>query len=1158
MVSFRWQFWVDRGGTFTDCIGVRTDTGEIRVAKVLSSDWAPLKGIRKLLDLRDDDPIPPCEVRMGTTVATNALLERNGVPTVLLTTHGFEDILRIGTQSRPDLFSLEIQLPSPLYTAAFGLPMRQDLDGRVLERPSDADIDDALRRARHRGAFSVAVLGLNAYVDGVLEHRVAERARQLGFRHVSCSSAVSPEVGMVARGDTTVVDAYCTPLLQDYLDRLSAALAGSELRLMQSSGGLSRHLRGKDAVLSGPAGGVVAVGALADRLGVRAIGFDMGGTSTDVSRWDGHAERQFETEVAGVRLRAPMMAIHTVAAGGGSVCRFDGARFSVGPDSAGSDPGPLCYGHPDATELTLTDVNLVLGRVCADRFPLPLDGERARAALASLDAGDPEAAAEGFFRVAVAVMADAIRQVTVAKGHDVRDHALVVFGGAGGQVACALARQLGIRHVVVHPLAGVFSALGMGLAPLRWDGSRDAQDASVEEADALEPLFAELDREGRQRFPERQEQLRPLRSADLRYRGTEHTLNLPWGPDLRARFDRAHERRFGYGRPHHPVEVAAVRLALELPPPDWSLRPEETTKPLRRSGRLVLDGRAQPVPVMDRGSLHAPTVGPVVIVDDTGTVVVEPDFTAEVDTDGVLHLHRTAEGSAPVRSDVPEEADPVQLEIMAHAFMSVAEEMGAVLRNTAVSTNIRERRDFSCAVFDPAGRLVANAPHIPVHLGAMGETVKAILAAHPDLEPGDVFLSNDPDAGGSHLPDVTVVTPVFREERLAFVVASRGHHADIGGVTPGSMPPFSRRLEEEGVVFRNEVAVRAGVLRREALRQRLTSGPHPARAPDDNLADFEAQIAANRTGARRMQELSDWVGLEVVQRYMDFVRSDAARQVRRAVAELPDGARSFEDRLDDGTPIRVRIDIRGSELDIDFAGSGAPHAGNLNAPPAVTVAAVLYVLRCLVGRPIPLNGGCLEPVTLRIPRPSLLHPPPGHAVAGGNVETSQRVVDVLLGAFDRAAASQGTMNNVTFGREDFGYYETIGGGAGATPHGPGASGVHTHMTNTRITDPEVLERHTPIRLVRFGLRRGSGGDGHHAGGDGLERVFEVREPLRASLLTERRATVPFGLAGGRPGLPGEDRLNGVRIPGRGTVELRPGDRLELFTPGGGGYGKPRN
>ncbi|MGF1510472.1 MAG: hydantoinase B/oxoprolinase family protein [Myxococcota bacterium] len=1169
---FRWHFWIDRGGTFTDCIGVRSDTGEMRVAKVLSSDAAPLKGIRKLLDLKDDAPIPPSEVRMGTTVATNALLERKGAPTAFIVTHGFEDILRVGTQARPDLFALEFQPPSPLYRSVFGLPMRQDRDGQVAEIPDTATLDQVLTAARNAGCRSLAVVGLHAYLDGTLERSVRARAQHFGFDHISISSETAPEIGLVARGDTTVVDAYCTPLLRDYLQGLASAMPGSRIRLMQSSGGLSADLKGKDAVLSGPAGGVVAVGALAQRLGVtQAIGFDMGGTSTDVCRWAGAPERRFEAEVSGVRLRAPMMAIHTVAAGGGSICRFDGARYTVGPESAGSTPGPLCYGDPAASTLTLTDAHLILGRVRPELFPFPLAADRAERALMEVSrearppGGEAEpahaahTAAEGFFRVATASMAEAIRQVTVARGHDVRDHVLMVFGGAGGQTACALARQLGIEHVVVHPLASVFSAWGMGLAPVRWDGVEDGRELEVERSDELEDRFRALTQQGESQLAHEPEGERYVqRWFDLRYRGTDYTLPIPCGPDLRRRFDEAHELRFGYRRNDHPVSVAAIRVSVECRPELWATEPPKP--PVRRidaRGRLFLDGAFHEVRVLHRAHLPVQEVwpGPLVVVDDGTAVVVEPDFSVEKDEDEILHLRSTKRRQARAPDLVPDTPDPVQLEILANAFMSVAEQMGAVLQNTAVSTNIRERRDYSCAVFDAEGRLVANAPHIPVHLGAMGQTVKAVLAAHPDARDGDVFVSNDPYAGGSHLPDVTVVTPVFLDDTLRFVVASRGHHADIGGITPGSMPPFSSRLDQEGVIFRNDVAVRGGAFLREALLQQLSSGPHPARRPQDNLADFEAKVAANRTGAQRLLELARSWGMDFMLRYMDFVRQNAADQVRTALADLGLREATFADALDDGTPLAVRLRYLDDTLDVDFQGTGAAVSGNLNAPEAVTVAAVLYVLRCLVGRPIPLNDGCLEPVRLHLPKDSLLSPPPGRAVCGGNVETSQRIVDVLLGALGRAAASQGTMNNVTFGNERFGYYETIGGGAGATPHGAGASGIHTHMTNTRITDPEVLERAVPVWLRRFGLRRGSGGNGRWSGGDGLIRTFEFREPVVLSLLTERRARPPFGLAGGGAGATGVNRVNGREVPAKGSFDLRTGDRLEIQTPGGGGWGK---
>ncbi len=1176
MSAERWQFWIDRGGTFTDCLGRDPAGGALRVAKVLSSDRAPLVGIRRILGIADDAPIPPCEVRMGTTIATNALLERKGVPCALVITRGFRDLLEIGTQARPRIFELEIRKPELLYREVLEVDARADAQGNTLAQPDPARVRAELAALRSRGLSSVAIVVLHAWRAPALERELGRLAEEAGFEHVALSSEVAAEIGMLGRGDTTAVDAYLTPLIRDYVSTLRAELPGSTLRLMQSSGGLcdAQSFRGPNALLSGPAGGVVAYSAIARAAGhARAIGFDMGGTSTDVSRCDGEFERVYESELAGVRVRAPMLAIHSVAAGGGSLCRYDGQRQTVGPESAGAVPGPLCYGHADASELSITDVNLALGRLAEDRFPFPLDASRVERALAALaerlaadgHASAPAEIAAGFAQIADAAMAEAIRQVSVARGYDVRDYALVVFGGAGGQHACPLARRLGIRRVLFHPLAGVLSAYGMGLADVSWHGEADvgARPLGQDLDAALEPGFARLEADGRATlardgFPP--ERLEVVRRLDLRYRGTESALVLRETPgaDRRAAFEAEHQRAFGYTRRDHPIDAAVARvevIARHLPPIEAELEPLPAPAPRRRA-RMYADGRFHDdAPVYWREDLGpgACIVGPALILEGTGTIALDPGFEGTLDAVGRLALEDRA--GRPAHERVGTARDPVRLEIFNHLFMSIAEQMGTVLRRTAFSTNIRERLDFSCALFEADGSLVANAPHIPVHLGAMGETVRAVLGAFPNPASGSVYVTNDPSAGGSHLPDVTVVTPVHDlQGRLRFFTASRGHHADIGGITPGSMPPFSHTLAEEGVVIAPLELVRGGRLDETALRRVLESGPFPARNPRDNLSDLEAQIAANQAGARLVRELEARYGLDTLLAYMRHVQDNAAAKVAEEIARLPEGERRFEDALDDGTPIRVALRASGSSLEIDFTGTGAEVDGNLNAPRAVTMAAVIYVLRALVGEPIPLNAGCLRPVKLVIPSGSVLSPSPGRAVAGGNVETSQRIVDVLLGATGRAAASQGTMNNLTFGDASFGYYETIGGGAGAGPGFHGASGVHTHMTNTRITDPEILETRFPVRLVEFGLRRGSGGVGRWRGGDGIVRELEFLRPLRVSILSERRTRAPFGLAGGGPGARGRNLLDGRDVGGKASFDVAAGARLRIETPGGGGYG----
>jgi 5-oxoprolinase (ATP-hydrolysing) len=1162
-----WRFWIDRGGTFTDCIGCDPG-GRLHVVKVLSSDDAPIVAIRRILGLSDEAPIPPCEVRMGTTLATNALLERHGVSTTLVITHGFEDLPLIGDQTRPELFALRIDKPAPLAEVVVGVASRGTPDGRAHARATRDEVLESLQQAVRGGAPSVAVAVLHGTRAPELERELGAWAREAGASHVSLSHEVDAEQGLLARTETTVADAYLTPLLAEYVAKLERALPGSRVRIMQSSGALAEaaHFRGRNAVLSGPAGGAVALAWIARRAGLgRAIGFDMGGTSTDVCRFDGELERTYEARVAGVRLRAPTMAIHTVAAGGGSLCRTDGQRMRVGPESAGADPGPICYGR-GGVEPTLTDVAVALGRLPADRFPFALDVESARQAFEAmaLRLGRPAVeVAAGFFEIAVESMAEAIRRVTVSRGHDARDYALVVFGGAGGQHACAVARRLGIRRVLAHPLAGVLSALGMGVADVGWHAEADLSGRRLERgllAD-VEATFAELTSQGRAQLGS-DGTLRVIRRLDLRYLGTETGITLDIQPgdhedSLATRFADRHREQFGYDRPAHPVVATTARVEVIRPAelPTFATTPPTTSVVLGKTRAWMAGRMLEDVPVVGRESLGREVAGPAIVLEDTGALVVEPGWVLRVDDEGLVEL---VDEGAPERVAVSVERDPVQLEVFANAFMSIAEQMGVVLQRTAVSTNIRERLDFSCAVFDAGGSLIANAPHIPVHLGAMGETVRAVLRAHPELAPGDVYVSNDPAAGGSHLPDVTVVSPVHDAAgTLLYVVASRGHHADVGGITPGSMPPFSSTLEDEGVVFRALRIVAAGRFDREGTLSVLRSGAHPARRPEENLADLEAQIAANQKGARLLLELTERYGADVVSAYMEHVQADAAARVESAIRSLPEGEHRFEDALDDGTPIRVTITVSGGRMHVDFEGTASELVGsNLNAPRAVTVAALLYVLRSLVGAPIPLNGGCLRPVTLHVPPGSLLDPAPERAIAGGNVETSQRVVDVLLGALGRVAASQGTMNNVTFGDDRFGYYETLAGGSGAGDGFDGASCVHTHMTNSRITDPEVLEDRFPVRLVRFARRHGSGGDGRYRGGDGVVREYELLAPLRFSVLSERRTLAPFGLAGGLPGQTGRNLHEGRAVGGKTVVEGRPGERVVIETPGGGGFGTP--
>lgn len=1172
MAAGRWELWIDRGGTFTDCVG-RAPDGRIHIAKVLSSDHAPLDAIRRVLALDHAAAIPACNVRMGTTVATNALLERKGCDALLVITKGFADLLAIGTQARPELFALDVVKPRELYRDVLEIDARAAPDGRVLAQPDEDELEAALR-TRRAHATSVAVVVMHAYAAPDLERRIGACARRAGFEHVSLSHELGAQIGMLARGDTAMVDAYLTPLLADYLARLGRELPGSRVLLMQSSGGLvdASRFRGPSLVLSGPAGGVVACARLAERYGLDgAIGFDMGGTSTDVCRIDrGKPEWSYEHETAGARLRAPMLAVHTVASGGGSLCRFDGLRFLVGPESAAADPGPMCFGKPEANGLALTDIDFALGRVLADRFPFPLHRGPVLGALEAVGerAGmgrDATRVAAGFYAVANQHMAEAIKRISVARGHDLASHTLIVFGGAAGQHGCAVARLLGIRRLLAHPLAGVLSAYGMGLADMSWHGVVEA--GRVELSDAALAVLAngrvELEAAGRAHMAA--EGVDPSgvwveSSVELRYRGTETSISVAWmtAGAMRGAFEAEHLRAYGHARHEHVVEIAAVRVRVVGEAANIRADAPAATTPQRapiRVTRLWTGNDLVDAPVYAREAL-APGIrleGPAVVLEDIGTLVLDPGFSLTMDDHGCIWM----EDEAPAaQSTLSGARDPVQLELFYNRFTSIAEQMGVVLQRTALSTNIRERLDFSCAVFDSRGDLVANAPHIPVHLGAMSETVRSIIALHPDAGHGDAFISNDPEAGGSHLPDITVVTAVDVTEKGRLWVASRGHHADVGGATPGSMPPLSRALDDEGVVIRALCAVRGGVLDERAIRGALAAGPHPARNPDENLADLEAQLAANQTGARLLCDLAGRFGHRAVAAYMQHVLDDAAEEVAAAIARLVPGERRFVDRLDDGTPIAVRVTVAGAHMHIDFAGTGSQVDGNLNAPRAVTVAAVLYVLRLLCGKPIPLSSGCLRPITLTIPSGSVLWPDPGRAVAGGNVETSQRVVDVLLGALELSAASQGTMNNLTLGTERWGYYETLGGGTGGTPRRAGASAVHSHMTNTRITDVEVLEARFPLRVIELSIRRGSGGVGLHPGGDGLVREIEALEPMTASILSERRARRPFGMAGGSPGRAGRNVLGGRDVGSSATVSLRAGERIRIETPGGGGWGEP--
>ncbi len=1136
-------------------------------------------------------------VKMGTTVATNALLERKGDRVVLAITRGFADALRIGTQNRPKLFARRIVLPSMLYERVIEIDERIDAHGAVLTPLDEEAARVALADAFAAGIRAVAIVLLHGYRHAEHERRLAAIAADIGFTQISVSHRVSPLMKLVPRGDTTVVDAYLSPILRRYVDRMEAAMGGARLMFMQSNGGLTDAalFQGKDAILSGPAGGVVGMARTAEAAGFsKVIGFDMGGTSTDVSHYDGSFERAFETQVAGVRMRAPMLRIHTVAAGGGSILRFDGTRLRVGPESAGAAPGPACYrrGGP----LTVTDANVLLGRIQPAHFPAvfgrggdqPLDAAAVSekfAALASEIAAatgetpSPEAVAEGCLTIAVENMANAIKTISVQRGYDVTRYLLNCFGGAGGQHACAIADTLGITRVLIHPLAGVLSAYGMGLAEIRALREQTVEVLLDERATPeLERILADLADDATAEIIGQGVAagvIGVVRTALLRYQGTDAPLPVSYGPaaTMAEAFEDLHRQRFGFvmaGRPLIVEAVTAEAIGGGESIQASSAAPSERPPPAPiEHVAMWTGGTRRPTPVWDRAHLDFgnSVEGPAILVEANATTVLEAGWRAEVAPDGALLLARVI--PRPAARSVGTRADPVMLEVFNNLFMSIAEQMGASLQNTAQSVNIKERLDFSCAVFDAAGGLVANAPHLPVHLGSMGESIETVIRQRAGaMRPGDVYVLNAPYNGGTHLPDITVITPVFddapvppgNQRDILFFVASRGHHADIGGTTPGSMPPDSRSIDEEGVVIDDELLVEAGRFREAEMRALLVSGRWPARDPDQNIADLRAQVAANETGARELRKLVADVGLDVVHAYMRHVQDNAEEQVRRVIDALRDGEFAYE--MDDGSIIRVaiRIDRVARSAVIDFAGTSPQHRGNFNAPPAVAKAAVLYVFRTLIDDDIPLNAGCLKPLDIRIPEGSMLRPRWPAAVVAGNVETSQAITDALYGAMRVMAAAQGTMNNFTFGDDRRQYYETICGGSGAGPDFDGTDAVHTHMTNTRLTDPEVLEWRFPVLLRDFRIRRGSGGAGRHRGGDGVVRTIEFREPMTAAILSGHRRIPPFGLAGGQAGCCGENRV--VRrdgsvnlLPATARVEMQPGDRFIIETPGGGGWGE---
>ena len=1162
---------------------------------------AAVQGIRDILGLAPGAAIPSDtieHVKMGTTVATNALLERKGERTVFVTTRGFGDALRIGYQNRPRLFDLHIVLPSLLYEDVIEADERVDARGVVL-RPLDEDrVRNDLQSAYDTGVRSAAVAFIHGYRFCAHELRVGEICRQIGFTQVSLSHEVSPLVKLVSRGDTTVVDAYLSPILRRYVQQVADEMGvrddrGPQLMFMQSNGGLTdaRRFQGKDAILSGPAGGVVGMTRTAAMSGFhKLIGFDMGGTSTDVSHYDGEFERSFETLVAGVRMRAPMMHIHTVAAGGGSILRFDGSRFRVGPESAGANPGPACYrrGGP----LTVTDCNLMLGKIQPNYFPAifgtagdeKLDLETVvrmfsdmaeRVSSAQGKTVNPEDVAEGFLRIAVENMANAIKKISLQRGYDVTEYTLNCFGSAAGQHACLVADSLGMESIFLHPLAGVLSAYGMGLAEIRVLREGQVSVEFVEETVEKEieayrqPLVDSACRAAREQGVE-EKNISVVCKVHIRYQGTDTSLPVDIGSvaQMLSDFEEAHRRRFGFIARERSLFVEALSVeaigATEAdidPEVASSVSHEEPA--LRDQVRMYSDGEWRDVPLYRRNELKAGQAvsGPAIIIETTGTIVVEEGWRGALNRRGHLVLERNIKRKQS--ETISTTADPIMLEVFNNLFMSIAEQMGVTLQNTAYSVNIKERLDFSCALFNAGGNLVANAPHIPVHLGSMGESVRSVIKANKgSIRPGNVYVLNAPYAGGTHLPDVTVITPAFDEksENILFYLASRGHHADIGGRTPGSAPPDSAHIDEEGILIDNFLLVRDGRLREKELRELLGSGKYPCRNIDQNLADLSAQIAANETGVVELRKMVRHYGIEVVSAYMKHVQDNAEESVRRVIEVLQDG--EFEYPMDEGSVIKVKIVVDRDKRTalIDFTGTSMQNPTNYNAPTAVCKAAILYVFRTLVNDDIPLNEGCLEPIELILPARSMITPEYPAAVMAGNIEVSQAITNALYGALGVMAASQGTMNNVFYGNERYQNYDTVCGGTGAGPDHPGTNAVHSHMTNTRMTDPEVLESRFPVRLEEFSIRRGSGGAGRHRGGNGVVRKLRFLEPMTATVLSSHRVVPPFGLAGAGQGRCGNNyvvRADGdaVQLKGNDEVKMNAGDLFVMETPGGGGFGK---
>ena len=1198
----KWQFWIDRGGTFTDIIG-RNPEGKISTHKLLSENPqqysdAAIQGIRDILSLKSYDQIPLDKIdliKMGTTVATNALLERNGERTLLAITKGFGDILRIGYQQRPNLFALDIKLPDMLYSEIEEIDERVDIHGNIIKKLDKSGTEVKLKKAFDNGYRSIAIVLLHGYRYKKHENQINLIAKKIGFEQISVSHQVSPLMKIVPRGDTTVIDAYLSPILRRYVNQFENALGTEKkdkgkLMFMQSNGGLTdaHFFQGKDAILSGPAGGVVGMVKTGEKAGFKKlIGFDMGGTSTDVCHYNGDYERTLETQVAGVRLRAPMMLINTVAAGGGSILHFDGSRYRVGPDSAGANPGPACYrnGGP----LTVTDCNVMLGKLNPELFP-KVFGKNANQQIdvnivkekfnvlakeisnATKKAVSPIEVAEGFLSIAIECMANAIKKISVQRGYDVSKYTLSCFGGAGGQHACLVADSLGMKKIHLHQYAGVLSAYGIGLAD-----SRTINDLAIElnlNKDIIESLsiqFNNLKKQGREEMVAQNlnsEKLRYSSRIYLRYEGSDSALAVRFSEyqEIKSNFENIHKARFGFISPEKLLIVESIQVEVSCPSEHVESKNNKRTKRGNSSlARLnvVMNGDSNPTSFYHRNNIstHDKLIGPAVIIEDTSTIVIEPGWQASINNNFDLILERTEKKQR--MSAIGTKVDPIMLEIFNNLFMNVAEQMGTVLENTASSVNIKERLDFSCALFSPTGDLVANAPHVPVHLGSMSESIKTIIRENnKTMMPGDAFLINAPYNGGTHLPDITLIKPVYdeQEEEVIFYVATRGHHADIGGTVPGSTPAYSKHIKEEGILIDNFTLVSKGVFLEEEIYNLLSSGDFPARNIKQNIADLKAQVASAEKGAQELLGVIQNYGLKVVHAYMQHVQDNAEESVRRILDVISDS--SFTYKMDDGYQVSVAISVdkKKRSATIDFTGTSDQHPSNFNAPSAICHAAVLYVFRCLVDDNIPLNAGCLKPLKLIIPEHSMINPEYPAAVIAGNVETSQYIVDTLFGALGVVAASQGTMNNFTWGNDRIQNYETICGGSGASAEQNGCSAVHTHMTNSRLTDPEVLEWRFPVRLESFSIRNNSGGDGIHKGGDGVDRRIRFLESMTVNMIAGHRVVPPYGIKGGKPGAVGKNYVihRDARITELGTkgqIEVVKDDVFVLKTPGGGGYGQ---